>query len=163
MPETELHIRRCRRTDFTAVMHLLANSDSPAPVPERRTLRRFRGIVNDLGSDLYVALVAGEMVALVYVTYARQLAVSPRARIDRLFVDERFRRRGIGAALVGLARERAIRRGCGTLECSVPPRSALAAGFLERFGLRPEGQIFVAELDPDSAPPSRGSESGDRS
>jgi ribosomal protein S18 acetylase RimI-like enzyme len=163
MPETELQIRRCRRTDFAAVMRLLATSDRPAPVPERRTLRRFRALVNDLGSDLYVGLVAGEMVALVYVVYTRQLAAAPRASLERLFVDERFRRRGIGSALFERLKERAIRRGCGTLDCSVPPRSALAAGFLERLGLHPQGQIFVAELSPDSASQERDTSSGDRS
>jgi ribosomal protein S18 acetylase RimI-like enzyme len=158
MPATQLHIRRCRRTDFTAVMQLLADPDTPAPVPDRRTLRRFRAIVNDLGSDLYVAVVDGTLAAIVHVTYVRQVTVAPRARIERLLVGEPFRRRGIGAALVAFARERANRRGCGTLSCSVPPRSALAVGFLEKVGLSPQGQIFVAALDPETPEGSRGSE-----
>lgn len=160
MPALEIHIRRCRRTDFTAVMHLLADPDAPAAVPDRRTLRRFRAIVNDLGNDLYLAVVDGTVAAVVHVTYVRQLALAPRARVERLLVGEAFRRRGIGLALFGLARERAIRRGCGTLECSVPPRSALAVAFLEKVGLRPQGQTFVAALDAGTADQggSRGAE-----
>lgn len=146
MPASELHIRRCRRTDFTAVMQLLATVGAPAPLPERRTLRRFRDIVNDLGGDLYVALIDGDLGALVHVTYARRLALAPRARIEQLLVDERFRRQGVGSALFALVCERAIRRGCGTLDCSVPPRNALAAAFLEKVGLRQEGQLFAADL-----------------
>lgn len=156
MPDTPLRIRRCRRTDFTEVMHLLA-VDEPAAVPERRTLRRFRAIVNDLGGDLYVALVDGAMVGLVYVSYVRQLAVAPRARIERLIVAEPFRGRHIGSALFEFARERANRRGCGTLICSVPTQDARAAGFLEKLGLRLGGQFFELELN---AVP--GIEDGDR-
>lgn len=127
-------------------MQLLTTGGAPAPLPERRTLRRFRDIVNDLGGDLYVALIDGDLGALVHVTYARRLALAPRARIEQLLVEERFRRRGVGTALFALVRERAIRRGCGTLDCSVPPRSALAAAFLEKVGLRQDGQLFAADL-----------------
>lgn len=162
MPSTPLRIRRCRRTDFTAVMHLLA-VDEPAAVPERRTLRRFRAIVNDLGSDLYVALVDGTMAGLVYVTYVRRLAVAPRAQIERLIVAEPFRRRDIGSALFEFARERAIRRGCGTLICSVPKPDAVAAGFLERRGMRLGGQFFAMELNTVPGTEDGGRESGDGS
>jgi ribosomal protein S18 acetylase RimI-like enzyme len=147
MPDDLLLIRRCRRTDFIDVMHLLA-AGGPAAVPERRTLRRFRAIVNDLGGDLYVAVVDGAMAGLVHVTYARQLAVPPRGQIERLIVAEPYRRRRIGSALFEFARRRAIRRGCGTLTCSVPANDARAAGFLDGLGLRRDGQSLVAELLP---------------
>ena len=51
MPEGRVHIRRGRRTDFTAVMALLAASGGTVPVPDRATLRRFRQLVADLGGD----------------------------------------------------------------------------------------------------------------
>ncbi len=149
MSDTPLHIRRCRRTDFTAVMQLLADRAAPAPLPERRTLHRFRAIVNDLGSDLYVAVVDGTLAAVVHATYVRQLAGNPRARLERLLVAQRFRRRGIGTALFSFVRERAIRRGCGTLDCLVPPRDVLAAAFLEKVGLHADGQSFLVALSPD--------------
>lgn len=146
MPDTPLHIRRCRRTDFIDVMRLLGSDDAPAAVPEKRTLRRFRGIVNDLGVDLYLALVDDELAGLVHVTYARQLADGPRADIGRLVVGPSFRRKGVGTALIELARQRAIRRGCVMLSCSVPKGNNDAGAFLEKAGLSPDGSIFVQEL-----------------
>lgn len=146
MPDTPLHIRRCRRTDFVDVMRLLAAGGAPAAVPDRGTLRRFRGIVNDLGGDFYLALVDGVLAGLVHVTYARQLATAPCARLERLVVGEPFRRRGIGMALLHFVKDRAIRRGCGTLSCSGPSGDTPARALLESAGLRPEGQLLVQEL-----------------
>jgi ribosomal protein S18 acetylase RimI-like enzyme len=146
MPATPLHIRRCRRTDFIDVMRLLGDDDAPAAVPEKRTLRRFRGIVNDLGVDLYLAFLDGALAGLVHVTYARQLADGPRAEIARLVVARSLRRQGIGSALVDFARQRAIRRGCVMLSCSVPEGNDEASAFLEKAGLSPDGAIFTQEL-----------------
>jgi GNAT superfamily N-acetyltransferase len=145
MAEAPLRIRRCRRTDFTDVMRLLA-VDEPAAVPEQRTLRRFRAIVNDLGGDLYVAQADGVIAGLVHATYVRQLATAPRAQIERLIVAQPFRGQRIGAALFEFARQRAIHRGCGTLICSVPTGDTRVAGFLVNLGLRPDGQFFAMEL-----------------
>jgi ribosomal protein S18 acetylase RimI-like enzyme len=159
MHDTPVRIRRCRRTDFVDVMRLLA-VDEPAPVAERRTLRRFRAIVNDLGGDLYVALIDEAIAGLVHVTYARQLAVPPRARMERLVVAEGARGRRIGAALFEFARRRAIRRGCGTLTCSVPANDDGSAGFLEKLGMRRDGHGFAIELP--VADTDRESEAGRR-
>ena len=156
MPDAPVRIRRCRRTDFIEVMRLLA-FDEPAPVAERRTLRRFRDIVNDLGGDLYLALVDDAIAGLVHVTYIRQLAAPPRAQIERLIVTTPSRGHGIGSALFEFARRRAIRRGCGTLICSIPADTG-AAAFLEKVGLRCEGQRFVTEFP--AADGSRESEAG---
>jgi ribosomal protein S18 acetylase RimI-like enzyme len=163
MSEPEFHIRRCRRTDFTAVMQLLTASGAPAPLPDRRTLRRFRAIVNDLGGDLYVGTLEGVPAAIVHVTYVRQLTLAPRASIERLVVDERFRGRGFGSALFRFARERAIRRGCGTLDCLVPAGNAQAEAFFEKVGLRPDGSRFVDVLGCDIAVEGGARESGDGS
>lgn len=144
MPDAPLCIRRCRRTDFIEVMRLLA-VDEPAAVAERRTLRRFRNLVNDLGVDLYVALLDDAIAGIVHVSYVRQLAATPRAQVERLIVTIPSRGHGVGSALFEFARRRAIRRGCGTLVCSIPADTG-AAIFLEKVGLRREGQRFVTEF-----------------
>lgn len=132
---TRLHIRRCRRTDLPAVMRLLAAAGTPLPVPDRRTLHRFRRLVADLGSDLYLALVDDDTVGLLHVTYARQLVRPPLARVECLLVSPAARRRGIGRALLGFAEDRARRRGCGAIRWSLPAEDPAARHFAENAGL----------------------------
>jgi GNAT superfamily N-acetyltransferase len=142
MSDTRVRIRRGRRTDFTAVMRLLAASGTAVPPPERITLRRFRHLVNDLGADFYLALVDGQLAGLVHVTYARQLAAAPAARIERLLVTATLRRGGIGTTLLRFAQQRARRRGCGTLSC-VQPDPSVARQFLEKGGLTAAGAVYT--------------------
>ena len=146
MPEMRVQIRRGRRTDFTAVMQLLAASGAAVPPPDRTTLRRFRNLVNDLGTDFYLAVVDGALVGLVHVTYARQLSLPPAARVEQLLVAEPFRRRGVGSALLAFAEQRAHRRGCGLLSCVLLPAESPARCFVEKAGLQPAGERFALRL-----------------
>ncbi|MFI5396720.1 MAG: GNAT family N-acetyltransferase [Candidatus Binatia bacterium] len=149
MPDSPLHIRRSRRTDFDAVMKLLGASGVLVPPPDRATLRRFRHIVADLGTDFYLALVDGTPVGLVHVTYARELGHGPRAGLNQLVVADSFRRRGIGAALLDFATCRARKRGCAMLSCTLPATGTLAREFFAMAGLEPAGEYFVKRLASD--------------
>ncbi len=142
-----MRIRRGRRTDFTVVMRLLVASGVAVPPPDRASLRRFRRLAADLGADFYLALVDGTLAGLLHVTYARQLVSAPLARIDQLLVAAEWRRRGIGTALLAFARERARRRGCGSLACAVPPDAEAARRFLEKAGLAVSPSGFVQGLE----------------
>jgi GNAT superfamily N-acetyltransferase len=147
MSEGRVHIRRGRRTDFTAVMALLAQGAGTVPVPDRATLRRFRQLVADLGGDFYLALVDDAVVGLVHVTYARQLAAPPSALLDQLVVVPRVRGRGIGSALLAFAERRARQRGCDALATPVPHDATPGVrDFLARRGLAPDGEHFVKPL-----------------
>ena len=147
MSEGRVHIRRGRRTDFTAVMALLAESGGTVPVPDRATLRRFRQLVADLGGDFYLALVDDAVVGLVHVTYARQLAAPPSALLDQLVVVPACQRRGIGSALLAFAERRARQRGCSTFTSLVPhATNGGVRTFLERSGLAPRGVQFLKPL-----------------
>jgi ribosomal protein S18 acetylase RimI-like enzyme len=139
-------IRRARRTDFTAVMQLLAASGEAVPPPDRATLRRFRNLVADLGTDFYLLLVDATPAGLVHVTYARQLARPPRAVLDQLVVAAPFRRRGVGGALLAFVCGRARRRGCAAIWCAVPPADAAARAFLAAAGLQPRGEWLGLDL-----------------
>jgi GNAT superfamily N-acetyltransferase len=147
MGEGRLQIRRGRRTDFTAVMALLAHGGMRLPPADRRTLRRFRLLVADLGTDFYVAMVDGTTAGLVHVTYARQLTQGPAAALDRLVVAEAFRGKGIGRALLAFAQRRARKRGCATFSCALPAAARNRRRFLERSGLAAHGEWFVAPCD----------------
>ena len=143
MSDLRVRIRRGRRTDFTAVMQLLAASGIVMPPPERATLRRFRHLVNDLGADFYLALVDGTLAGLVHVTYARQLAGAPTARLESLVVDGARRRCGVGSALLRFAQQRARQHGCGTVSCALPEGATTSRPFLEKGGLREMGRFLV--------------------
>ena len=146
MPAARVQIRRGRRTDFTAVMQLLAASGVALPAPDRATLRRFRNLVNDLGTDFYLALVDGALAGLVHVTYARQLSAVPLARLEQLLVAKPLRRHGVGTALLAFVQQRARRRGCGALSCVLAPTEWPARQLLEKAGLRPDGESFAMPL-----------------
>jgi len=146
MSDARIHIRRTRRTDFSAVMNLLAASSLPVPPPDRATLRRFRALVTDLGTDFYLALLDGTLAGLVHVSYARQLALPPIARLDQLLVAEALRRRGIGSALLSFAQRRARRRGCASMGCLLPPNATAAHGLLRKAGLQSVGEWFCRGL-----------------
>ena len=146
MAQGRVHIRRGRRTDFTAVMALLAESGGAVPVPDRATLRRFRQLVADLGGDFYLALVDDAVVGLVHVTYARRLAAPPSAVLDQLVIAAPTRRRGIGSALLAFAEKRARQRGCAAFSCVVPDGDAAACAFLDKAALARTGQRFVKSL-----------------
>jgi GNAT superfamily N-acetyltransferase len=121
-------IRRGRRTDFVAVMEVLASSGLALPPADRATLRRFRHIVADLGSDLYVATVDEHLAGVVHASYARQVATYPLARVELLAVAPSARRRGIGTALVRHVEDRARQRACIRLSCDT---RGVAAGSAE--------------------------------
>ncbi len=146
MSDARVHIRRGRRTDFTAVMALLALGGVAVPVPDRATLRRFRQLVADLGGDFYLALVDDVVVGLVHVTYARQLAAPPSARLHQLVVAPAVRHRGIASALLAFVERRARRRGCTALTCVVPDADPAARAFLAKAGMAPDAQCFVKPL-----------------
>ncbi len=147
MPDLRIQMRRARRTDFTAVMALLAASGIAVPPPERATLRRFRYVVADLGTDFYLAFVDGTLAGLVHVTYARRLTLRPRAWLAELVVGPQFRRRGVATALLAFARRRAQRRGCGTLCASVTAGDSTARGFLRNAGLPVLGEWLGEDFD----------------
>ena len=107
----EVAIRRVRRTDFTAVCRLAANADLPVPAPERATLRRFRRMVADLGSDLYVASENSRPVGFIHVSYTRDLLSGCRGYLVALLSE----RESIGELLLRTANDRAKRRGCQSI------------------------------------------------
>ncbi|MBI3783939.1 MAG: GNAT family N-acetyltransferase, partial [Deltaproteobacteria bacterium] len=148
-----VEVRRLRRTDFTAVMRLLADAGSQVPSPDRRTLRRFRHIAADLGSDVYICLVDGTLAGLLHLTYARQLTTGPRGRIEALLVGTTFRRRGIGRALLDLALRRAAKRSCRCIDCATPPDGAGAIRLLARAGFACAGATYRCPLDVDDTSP----------
>jgi GNAT superfamily N-acetyltransferase len=141
-----IHHRRARRTDFAATRALLSASGIELPAADRSGLRRFRHLVADLGSDLYVAVRDERVVGIVHVTYARHLLHGWEAELAVLVVAPEERRAGIGRSLAGLAASRARRRGCRRLLCRLELGGADATAFLGALGWRSSGSRFEIDL-----------------
>jgi len=146
MPPRPIRLRRARRTDFDAIGVLLAGRVSTEWSAGRPALRRFRRVVADLGSDLYVAARDAQVVGVVHVTYARQLGGMPHARLEVLAVDPDARGHGLGRSLIALAVERARRRGCAALRCAAAADSDSARAFLAHAGWQASGAEFAFDL-----------------
>jgi N-acetylglutamate synthase-like GNAT family acetyltransferase len=138
----ELKIRRARRLDFAAVMRLLAPAGEPSP--DRRTLRRFRSIVADLGADLYVAEVGGEIVGVVHASYVRQLGGGQRGRIEDLAASPERAGLGVEKSLLEFIVARARKRDCSALSCV--PASSGAGAVAANAGLEPHQQEYRRNL-----------------
>lgn len=63
--------------------------------------------------------------------------------IDSLFIDEKYRGRGIGSALTDRALEWFSRAGCDTISVGVAAGNEEAFGFYRRFGFLRRMTIFV--------------------
>jgi N-acetylglutamate synthase-like GNAT family acetyltransferase len=142
MSAPALKIRRGRRQDFAPVMRLLGADVAAA---DRRTLRRFRHIVADLGADLYVAELGDRVVGVIHATYARQLAGAQTARIERVAADPIHRDREVERHLLDFIVARARKRECGALTC-VPPTAA-ASALARGAGLAPGQAEYGRTLD----------------
>jgi N-acetylglutamate synthase-like GNAT family acetyltransferase len=138
--------RRCRRTDFVAVLSVLAAAGLPVPPADRSMLRRFRRLVSDLGTDFYVATQGEQVVGFVHVTYVRQLATGMRARIEALVVAPAARGRGVGSSLVELARRRAGRRSCHDLCCAIEAGQTGVGALFIRNGWQAAGDEFRVDV-----------------
>jgi N-acetylglutamate synthase-like GNAT family acetyltransferase len=132
MSAAALKIRRGRRGDFAAVMRLLVPHGAP---DDRRTLRRFRHIVADLGADLYVAELGRRVVGVVHATYVRRLAGGQRGRIEDLAADPLYGEHQIERRLLEFILARAGRRACAALCCA--PASERMATLVADVGLEP--------------------------
>jgi GNAT superfamily N-acetyltransferase len=143
--------RRARRTDFDTVAAILAASSLPAPAPGRAGLRRFRRLVADLGTDLYVAETDARVLGIVHITYVRPVSGAPRARLELLAVAADARGQGVGRGLAALAAARARRRGCTALRCSAAAAAEGPRAFLVRTGWGAVGE----ELEFDLADPAQ--------
>jgi GNAT superfamily N-acetyltransferase len=131
-------MRRGRRADFVPVMEVLVKSGLPVPAADRAVLRRFRKLVSDPGSDLYVAVVDERIVGFVHVSYSRQLGTPQRARIESLVVLPELRGGDVESSLMTFALERARKRGCHSLDCTAgeagPPMLSANQGQWSRAG-----------------------------
>jgi GNAT superfamily N-acetyltransferase len=137
-------IRDADAADASAIAELLTQLGYPATADdvERR--------LGQLGpaDRLFLAELDGEVAGLA------GLHVSPSieydgdaAKVSALVVAERFRRRGVGAALMRAVEQEARRRGCVLLFLTTAERREDAHAFYRSIGLEETGRRFAKRLD----------------
>ncbi len=69
------------------------------------------------------------------------------AKVSAIVVDERFRRRGVGEALMDALENEARARGCVILFLTTAERREDAHAFYRRIGLEETGRRFAKRLE----------------
>ena len=139
-----LVIRDAGASDSSAIADLLTQLGYPSSADEvERRLGRLGP-----ADRLFLAELDGEVAGLV------GLHVSPAieyggdaAKVSALVVDERFRRRGVGEALMRAVEDEARARGCVILFLTTAERREDAHAFYRSIGLEETGRRFAKRLD----------------
>ena len=141
----DLTVRDALPEDAGAIAILLGQLGYPAePAAVESRLERLRIV----GDRVVVAEVGGRVAGLAH------LHVSPAieydgdaAKVSALVVDERFRRRGVGEALMRAVEDEARARGCVILFLTTAERREDAHAFYRSIGLEETGRRFAKRLD----------------
>jgi ribosomal protein S18 acetylase RimI-like enzyme len=140
-----LKIRDARPEDAKALARLLGQLGYPtSPEALGRRLQRLGASAAD---RLVVAELEGKVVGLASVNVSLALEYDdPAAKLGAIAVDESYRRRGIGEALVDAIEEEASRRGCCLIFLTSAERREDAHAFYRRLGFEETGRRFTKWL-----------------
>lgn len=117
-------------------------------------LRRFRRIVSDLGTDLYVALIGERTVGFVQISYHRDITLGARGRVDSLVVaGAEGRTRELLSSLVRVAEQRARRHNCVDLSYTDEIPSTEASEVLAATGWVATGKEIRLSLSQSAKEP----------
>ncbi len=114
----------------TAVTVLIPQLSRSSPPPSRQALER---IVAEPGTTLFVARDAGRIVGILTLA-AFLIPTAYRAWIEDVVVDEAARGKGVAAALVRAALDRAADLGCRTVDLTSRPDREAANRLYARLG-----------------------------
>lgn len=99
-------------------------------------------MAKDAASGVLVAESEGQLVGVVSFSIIPAFADAPWCRLSSLVVDGRWRRMGIGAALLAAVEEIARTRGCSLIEVTSGPQRHDAHAFYRGLGFEQEGGRF---------------------
>ncbi|MHB8680996.1 MAG: GNAT family N-acetyltransferase [Acidimicrobiales bacterium] len=143
MPATEpVVVRPVTEEDLDRVVELLQQLHPELPVSVDGELARetFRAVSAQRGRSLLVADVAGQgVVGTVDMVLVPNLShgALPYAFVENMVVDEPWRSRGVGEALMRAVIERAEAAGCFKVQLDSLRTRARAHAFYERLGFEP--------------------------
>lgn len=143
---SKIGIRDARGSDSPALARLLEQLGYPASAEDvARRLARLAASDADL---LLVAELEGRVVGLAGLHVSPSLEYDlDAAKVSAIAVDELYRRRGIGEALMAAVEAEARARGCVLLFLTTAERRKDAHAFYRRIGFEETGRRFAKRLD----------------
>ena len=140
-----LAIRDASPHDSEAVAHLVGQLGYPTS-PEA-VAARITQLEASRADRLVVAELDGDIVGLASLHVSLSVEYDdPAAKLSAIVVDERYRRRGIGEALVMALEGEARARGCGLIFLTTAERRKDAHTFYRRLGFEETGRRFAKLL-----------------
>jgi GNAT superfamily N-acetyltransferase len=151
---TELLIREAGEADVAAIVALLAadtlggHGDTSAPDALPDYINAFRAIAASPNDTLYVAELGGAIVGTFQTTMITSLLGrgSKSLKIEAVHTKAELRGRGIGAAMMRFAVERARDAGAGSVQLTSNRARADAHRFYERLGFAQSHAGFKMKL-----------------
>ncbi|MGC3981893.1 MAG: GNAT family N-acetyltransferase [Steroidobacteraceae bacterium] len=152
MPPTNIVIRKASPTDLAQLYILLRDkAEFDGMLAALTASEAELGAIlssHSPGCEFAVADMDGVLVGFVsYYSVFSTYAARPGLWMDDLFVDERFRGRGIGKELLKFVAAEAARRNCCKLEWSLLTSNSRGIAFYEREGAVVRENNRFAKLD----------------
>ena len=140
----DLRIETCAEDDFDGIFSLLQQLWPDKPL-DRETLRALiNGGLRDNSRVLLRAIAQEEVAGFGSMTIKPHLwHGGPIAWVDELIVDQKYRGRGIGGALLDRLTELARERGCLAMELDSAFHRTEAHSFYERLGFDRRAYLFI--------------------
>jgi ribosomal protein S18 acetylase RimI-like enzyme len=150
----QLTARRAERGDLAAMLALISDDvlgksrDLTASEDDPAYANAFEVISNDPNQLLLVAELAGNIIALLQITFIPGLSRRGawRANIEVVRVNSAMRNRGIGGWLMRQAIDLARARGCALVQLTSDVQRQQAHAFYERLGFTPSHTGFKLKL-----------------
>lgn len=130
--------------DLSQIVRLLADDFLGAqrerfedPLPESY-IRAFRETEADPNNELIVALMDGEVIGTLQLTFTPSISFQggKRATVESVRVDEKLRGRGIGREMMLWAIDRAREKGCISVQLTTDANRVNAHRFYESLGFK---------------------------
>ena len=113
---------------------------------EPRMFEHMQAVIGHADCDAFVAVHENEVVGWIGLVHRIQLESSPFCEINGLVVDEKYRGKGIGAALVEKAKEWTNKKGCGRLRLRTNVKRVDAHRFYSGLGFTELKEQKVFEI-----------------
>lgn len=152
---SDLQLRPATRDDVPLILRFIRGLAEYERLPHEcvATEERLRATLFGArpAAEVQLAFLDGEPAgfALFFHNYSTFLA-QPGIYLEDLFVEPRFRGRGVGRALLSRLAKLAVERDCGRLEWSVLDWNTDAIGFYEKLGARGMTDWTVHRLTGDA-------------